>query len=234
MASGPITSWQIDGETMETVIDFIFLGSKITADGDCSHEIKRQLLFGRKTMTNLDSILKSRHYFANKGPYSQSCGFSSSHARMWELDNKKDWELKNWSFWLWSWGRLLAVPLIARRSNQSILKEINPKYSLKWIMLTLNLQYFGHKLNSADSWEKTLPDDGKIEGKRRRGWQRMRWLNGIADSMVEKEMATHSNIPTWEIWWTEERGGLLPMRSQRVRHDWATEYQHTPTQWMWV
>ena len=82
MTSGPTTSRQIDGETMETVIDFIFLGSKITADGDCSHEIKRQLLFGRKTMTNLDSILKSRHYFANKGPYSQSCGFSSSHARM--------------------------------------------------------------------------------------------------------------------------------------------------------
>ena len=123
MASGPITSWQIDGETVETVTDFIFLGSKITADGDCSHEIKWHLLFGRKVMTNLDSILKSRDYFVNKGPSSQGYGFSSVHVWMWELDYKESWVLKNWCFWLWCWRRLLRVPWIARRSNQSILKR---------------------------------------------------------------------------------------------------------------
>ena len=99
MASGPITSWQIDGETMETVTDFIFLVCKITADGDCSHEIERHLLLGRKSMTNLDSVLKSRHYFADKGPYSQSYGFSRSYVWMWELDYKESWVLKNWCFW---------------------------------------------------------------------------------------------------------------------------------------
>ena len=100
MVSSPITSWQIDGEKMETVTDFIFLGSKITADDDCSHEIKRHSLLGRKAMTNLDSILKSRdHHFADKGPYSQSYGFSSSHAQMWELDHKESWAPKNWCFW---------------------------------------------------------------------------------------------------------------------------------------
>ena len=98
MASGPITLWQIDGETVQTVTDFIFLGSKITADGDCSHEIKRCLLLGRKVMTNLDSMLKSRHYFANKDPSSQGCGFSSSHVWIWELDHKENWALKNWCF----------------------------------------------------------------------------------------------------------------------------------------
>ena len=99
MASGPITSWQIDGETVETVTDFIFLGSKITADGDCSNEIKWHLLLGRKVMTNLDSILKSRDYFVNKGPSSQGYGFSSVHVWMWELDYKESWALKNWRFW---------------------------------------------------------------------------------------------------------------------------------------
>ena len=99
MASGPITSWKIDRETVETVTDFIFLSSKITADGDCSHEIKRHVLLLRKPMTNLDSILKSRHYFADKGPSSQSYGFSSSHVWMWELDHKESWVLKNWCFW---------------------------------------------------------------------------------------------------------------------------------------
>ena len=100
MASSPITSWQVDGETVETVTDFIFLGSKITADGDCSHEIKRCLLLGRKVMANLDSILKKqRHYFASKGPSSQGYGFSSSHVWMWELDYKESWAPKNWCFW---------------------------------------------------------------------------------------------------------------------------------------
>ena len=99
MASGPITSWEIDGETVETVSDFILGGSKITADGDCSHEIKRRLLLGRKVMTNLDSILKQRYYFANKGPSSQGYGFSTGHVWMWELDCEESWALKNWCFW---------------------------------------------------------------------------------------------------------------------------------------
>ena len=178
MASGPITSWQIDGET---VADFIFGGSKITADGDCSHEIKRRLLLGRKVMTN-QHIEKQRHYFANKGPSSQSYGFSCGYVWMWELDYKESWVLKNWCFELWCWRRLLRAPWTARRSNQSILKEISPGCSLEGLMLKLKLQYFGHLMRRADSFEKTLKL-AKIEGKRRRGWQRMRWLDGITNTI---------------------------------------------------
>ena len=178
MASGPITSWQIDGET---VADFIFGGSKITADGDCSHEIKRRLLLGRKVMTN-QHIQKQRHYFANKGPSSQSYGFSCGYVWMWELDYKESWVLKNWCFELWCWRRLLRAPWTARRSNQSILKEISPGCSLEGLMLKLKLQYFGHLMRRADSFEKTLKL-AKIEGKRRRGWQRMRWLDGITNTI---------------------------------------------------
>ena len=159
----------------------IFLGSKITADDDCSHEIKRPLLLGRKVMANLDSILKSRD-IADKGPSSQSCGFSSGHVWMWQLDYKESWAPKNWCFWTVVWRRLLRVPWTARRSNQSILKEISPECSLEGLMLKLKLQYFGHLMWRADSLEKTLML-GKIEGRRRRGWQRMRWLDGITDSM---------------------------------------------------
>ena len=181
MASSPITSWQINGETMETVTDFIFLGSKITADGDCSHEIKTRLLLGRKAITNLDSILKSRDItFANKGPSSQSCGFSISHVWMWELDYKESWAQNNWCFWTVVLGRLSTVLWTARRSNQSILKEISLEYSLEGLMLKLKLQYFGHLIWRTTSFEKTLML-GKIEGRRRRGWQRMRWLDGITN-----------------------------------------------------
>ena len=139
MASFPITSWHIEGETMETVRDFNFLGSKITVDGDCSHEIKRHLLLGRKAMTKLDSILKNRHYFSNKGSSSQSSGFSRSYLWMWELNSKVNWALKNWCFELWCWRRLLRVPWTARRSNQSILKAISPEYALEELMLKLKL-----------------------------------------------------------------------------------------------
>ena len=181
MASGPITSWQMDGETMESVTDFIFLGCKITADGDCSHESKRCLLLGRKVMTNVDSILKSQTLLCNKGPSSQSYGFSSSHVWMWELDYKENWLLKNWCFSKCveedSWESLTA-----RRSNQSILKEISPEYSFKGLMLKLKLQYFGHLVWRTDSLEKTLIL-GKIEGRRKSGPQRMRWLDGITGSM---------------------------------------------------
>ena len=138
MASGPITSWQINGETMETVTDFIFLGFKITADGDCSHEIRRSLLLGRKAMTNLDSILKSRDS-TDKCPSSQSYGFSSSHAWMWELDHKESWALKNWCFWTVVLEKTLDIPWTARRSDQSILKESSPEYSLGGLMLKLKV-----------------------------------------------------------------------------------------------
>ena len=154
--------------------DVIFLGSKITADGDCSHEIKWRLLLGRKVMTNLDSILKKqRHYFAKKGPSSQSYGFSSSHVWMWEFDYKKAEYRRTGAFELWCWRRFLRVPWTARRSNQSILKEISHEYSiysniLVGLMLKLKLQYFGHLMRRTDSLEKTMML-GKIEGRRRRG-----------------------------------------------------------------
>ena len=177
MASGPITSWEIDGETVETVSDF-FLGSRITADGDCSHEIKRCLLLRRKVMTNLESIFKSRHYFANKGPSSQGYGFSRG-CESWTV--KKAEHRRIDAFELWCWRRLLRVPWTARRSNQSILKEISPGYSLEGMMLKLKLQYFGHLMQIVDSLEKTLMLGG-ISGRRKRGQQRMRWLDGINDS----------------------------------------------------
>ena len=125
-------------------------------------------------------IKKQRHYFANKGPSSQSYGFSSSHIWMWELDYKESWALKNWYFWTVVWRRLLRVPWTARRSNQPILKEISPEYSLEGLMLKLKLQYFGHLMRRTDSLEKILML-GKIEGGRRRGQQSMRWLDGITD-----------------------------------------------------
>ena len=125
MASGPITSGQIDGETMETVTDFIFLGSKITANGDCSHEIKRCLLLGRK------HIKKQRHYFANKVPSSQSYGFSSSHVWMWEVDYKENWMPKNWCLWTAVLEKTLGSPLDCKEIKPSILKEISPEYSLE-------------------------------------------------------------------------------------------------------
>ena len=183
MASGPITSWQIDGETMETVTDFISLGSKITADGDCSHETKRHLLLGRKAMTNLDSVLKSRDItLLTKVWLVKATGFSSSHVWMWELGYKESWVWRIDAFELWCGRRLLRVAWTARRSNQSILKGISSEYSLEGLMLKLKLQCFGHLMWSTDSLVKTLIP-GKIEGRGRRGQQRMRWLDGITSSM---------------------------------------------------
>ena len=141
MASGPITSWQIDGETMETVRDLIFLSSQIAIDGDCSHEVKRHP-WKKSYDQPRQYIKKQRNYFANKGPSSQSYGFSSSHVWLWELDHKESWAPKNWCFWTVMWRRLLRVPCTARRWNKSILKEISPKYWLEGLML--KLQYFGH------------------------------------------------------------------------------------------
>ena len=152
MASGPITSWQIDGETMETVTDFIFLGSKITADGDCSHEIK--IPWKKSYEKPRQHIKKQRHHFSNKGPYSQSYVFSSSHVQMWELDHKEGWVLKNWCLWTVVLEMTLENLLDIRRSNLSILKEINPEYSLEGLMLKLKNQYFGYLMWRADSLER--------------------------------------------------------------------------------
>ena len=132
-------------------------------------------------------IKKQRHYFANKGPYSQSYGFPSSHVQMWELDHKECWVPKNWCFWSVALEKSLESPWTARRSNQSILKEMSPEYSLEGLMLKLKLQYFGHLMRRADSLEKTLML-GKIEGRRRRERQRMRWLDGITNSMASPNM----------------------------------------------
>ena len=161
--------------------DFILGGSKITADGNCSHAIKRCLLLGRKVMTNLESILKKRHYFTNKGPSSQSFGFPSNYVWMWVLDYKKSWAPKNWCFWTVVFKKILESSL-DYMEFQSILEEISPECTLEGLMLKLKLQYFGHLMRRTDSLEKTLML-GKIEGRRRRGQQRMRWLDGITDSM---------------------------------------------------
>ena len=168
---------------MEIVTDFIFLGSKITVDSDRSHEIKRCLLLGRKPMTNLDSILKSRDItFADKGPSSQSYGFSSGYVWMWELDHKVGWAPKYWCFWTMALEKTLEIPLDCKE-----IKPVNPKgnklqYSLEGLRLKLKLQYFGHLMQRTDSLERTLIL-GNIEGRRRRGRQRTRWLNGITESM---------------------------------------------------
>ena len=166
MASGPITSWQIDGGNMET--DFIFLGSKITADGDCTHEIKRHLLLGRKAMTNLDSILKRRDItLPIKVHLVKAIVFPvvMYGCESWTVKKAECGRID--AFELWCWRRLLKVPWTARRSNQSILKEISPEYSLEGLMLKLKLQYFGHLRRRTDSFEKTLML-GKIEGRRER------------------------------------------------------------------
>ena len=173
MASGPITSWQIDEETMETVRDFIFLGSKITEDGDCSHEIKRCLLLGRKVMTKLDSILKSRDITLPKKVHLVKAMIFPV-----VIYGCESWTIKKAecpridAFELWCWRRLLRIPWTARRFNEPILKEISPEYSLEGLMLKLKFQYFGHLIQRTDSLEKTLML-GKTKGGRRgddRGW----------------------------------------------------------------
>ena len=162
MASGPITSWQMDGETVETVTDFIFWGSKITADGDCSHEIKRCLFLGRKVMTNLDSMLKSRditlptkvqHCFTNKGLSSQNYGFSSSQVQMWELDGKESWALKNWCFWTVVLKKTLESPLDCKEI-QPVHPKGDPMCSLEELMLILKLQYLATWCKELTHWKR--------------------------------------------------------------------------------
>ena len=192
-------------KAMETVTDFIFLGSKITADGDYSHEMKRHWLLGRKVITNLYRMLKSRDItLPNKG---QSFGSSSGHVRMWEWTIKKAecWRID--AFELWCWGRLLRVPWTVRRSNQSILKEISAEYSLEGLMLKLKLQYFGHLMQRTDSLEKTLML-GMIEGGKRRG------NRGWDGWMASPTQCTWVWVSSRSWWWTGKPGVLQSMGLQ--------------------
>ena len=199
MASGPITSWEIDGETMKTVSNFILGGSKIIADGDCSHEIKRRLLLGRKVMTNLYSMLKSRDITLPTKVYlikAMVFPVVMYGCESWTV--KKADSQKIDAFELWLRRRLLRVHWTARRANQSILKEISPGCSLEGLMLRLKLQYFGHLMRRVDSLEKTLMLGG-TGGRKKRGQQRIRWLDGITDSMVDGKLDGMSLSKLWEL-----------------------------------
>ena len=202
MASGPITSWQIDGERVETGAHFILVGSEITTDGEYSHEIKRCLLLGRKAMTNLDSILKSRDITLPTKVCPVKALVFPVVMYGWE-----SWTIKKAehqiidAFELWCWRRPLRAPWTAKRSNQSILKVISLEYSLERLMLKLKLQYFGHPMRRTDSFQKTLMLR-KIEGRSRRGRHRMRWLDGITDSMDMSWVIS-------KIWWWTGIPGML-------------------------
>ena len=222
MASSPITSWQIDRETVETVSNFILGGSKITADGDCSHEIKRCLLLGRKVMTNLDSILNSRDItLPTKVLLVKAMAFPVVMYGCESWTTKKAERQRINGFELWCWRRLLRDPWTVRRSKQPILKEISPEYSLEGLMLKLKLQYFGHLMRRTDSLEKTLML-GKIKGGRRRRPQRMRWLDGTTDSM-DMHLSRHRGLALGKEAW---RAGVYGFAKSRTWLSDGTELNY--------
>ena len=232
MASGPITSWQIDGETVETVAAFILGGSKITADGDCSHEIKRRLLLRRKVMTNLESIFKSRerHYFANKGLSSQGYGFSSGHVWMRELDCEESWAQKNWCFWTVVLQKTLESPLDCKE-----IQPIHPRRSV------LGVHWWdwcwSWNSNTLATWCREL-----THWKRPWCWERLRAGEEGDDGgwngwMVSLTQWTWFWVDSGSWWWTGRPGVLRFMGSQRVGHNWATELNwkyYNTTQWVSV
>ena len=208
----------MDRKTMETVADFIFLGSKITADGDCSHEIKRCLLLGRKVMTNLDSILKSRDYFANESPSSQGYGFSSSHVWIWELDYKESWGPKNWCFWTVVLEKTLESPL-----DWKEIQPVHPKRNESWI-------FIGRTDAEAEALILWLPDRknwliGK-DSDAGKGW-RQEEKGTSEDETVGWHQWTWVWASSRSQWWTGKLGLLQSMESQGVRLDWVTELNWT-------
>ena len=218
MASSPITSWKIEWETMETVTDFIFLDPKITADGDCSHEIKRCLLLGRKAMTNLDSILKSRDItLPTKGPSSQSCGFSRSHVWMWELNHKEGWMPKNWCFWTVVLEKALESPLDCKE-----IKPVHPKENQSWIFIGRTdvetetpILWPPH----AKSWLIWKDSDAELKRLKEGGKRDDRGWDGWMASPTQCTWVW-ANSRRW--WRTGKPGVLQSMGLQRVRHDWET------------
>ena len=208
MASGPITSWQIDGKKkMETVTNFIFLGSKITADCDCSHGIKRHLLLGRKAMTILDSVLKTETHFADKVLYNQSSGFSSSHAQMWELDHKEDWVPKNWHFWTMDLKKTLGSPLDSKE-----IQPVNPKENQLWIFIRRTdfeaetLILWPPDVINWLIWRSLML--GKIEGRKKRG------KKGWDGWMASPTQWTWVRVNSGSWWWTGMPGVLRFMTEQ--------------------
>ena len=225
MASSPITSWDIYGETVEKVSDFILGGSKITADGGCSHEIKRHLLPGRKVMTNLDSIKKQRYHFVNKDPSSQGYGFSSSHVWMWELDYKESWAPKNWWFWTVVLQKTLASPLDCKQ-----IQLVHPKGNQSWVFI------------GRTDVEAETPIFWPPDAKSWLIWKdpdiRKDWRQEEKGTTEDEMVSWHHHQWTWvwvnsgSWWWTGRPGMLRFMGSQSVRHDWATELNWTE-KWKW-
>ena len=227
MASSPITSWQIDGETVKKVRDFIFCSSKITLDGDCNHEIERCLLLGRKAMTNIDNILKSRDTtLANKGPSSQSYGFSSGHVWMWELDYKESWAQKIWCFWTMVLEKTLESPLDCKE-NQSVNPKGNHVLNIHW-----KDWCWSWNSNTLATWYEEM-----THWKRPWCWERLKAAREGDDRRWDGWMASLTQW-TWvwassrSWWWTGRPGVLQSMGSQRVGPDWATELNWTELMWM--